>query len=61
MCDNQSIIHLVKHQVFHDRSKHISVKFHFVRDLVEKGVVIVKKVGTEDNAVDMLSKSLPRN
>lgn len=61
LCDNQSTIHLVKHQVFHERSKHISVKMHFVRDMVEKGVVIIKKVGTEDNAANMLTKALPGN
>lgn len=58
-CDNQSTIHLVKHQVFHERSKHIDVKLHFVRDILEKGVVIVKKVSTEDNASDRMTKALP--
>lgn len=38
-CDNQSAIHLSKHQVFHERSKHIDVKLHFVRDVIAKGGV----------------------
>lgn len=35
-CDNQSTLHLVKHQVFHERSKNIDVRLHFVRDVVEE-------------------------
>lgn len=56
--DNQSSLHLVKHHVFHERSKHINVKLHFVRDVVERGIIIVKKVAFEDNPSDMLTKAL---
>ncbi|KAE8715970.1 hypothetical protein F3Y22_tig00110156pilonHSYRG00076 [Hibiscus syriacus] len=58
-CDNQSTIHLKKNQVFHERSKHIDVKLHFVRDVIAKGSIIVKKIPTEENPVDMLIKALP--
>lgn len=61
LCDNQSTIHLMKHQLFNERSKHISVKLHFARDIIEKGTVSVKKVSTDDNAADMLTKPLPSN
>lgn len=47
-CDNQSALHLAKHKVFHERSKHINVRYHFVRDLVNKGLVVVTKVPTEE-------------
>ncbi|XP_057779777.1 secreted RxLR effector protein 161-like [Salvia miltiorrhiza] len=57
-CDSQSAIHLVKHQVFHERSKHIDVRYHFIRDVVAEEKVKVAKVGTEDNASDMLTKAL---
>lgn len=57
--DSQSALHLAKHQVFHERSKHIDVRHHFVRDVVSKGVVKMLKVLTEENATDMLTKSLP--
>lgn len=53
-CDNQSTIHLSKHQVFHERSKQ-----PFVRDAIDKGVVKVQKIGTEDNPTDMIAKALP--
>lgn len=58
-CDNQSAIHMIKHQVFHERSKHIDVKLHFVRDIINKGLVKVVKISIEDNPADMLTKALP--
>ena len=57
--DSQSALHLAKHQVFHERSKHIDVKLHFVRDVVNSGKVKVVKVSTEENPADMLTKALP--
>eukprot|EP00253_Pinus_taeda_P002070 PITA_02070 len=39
LCDNQSCIKLSKNPVFHDRSKHIDIKCHFVRDCVQRGAV----------------------
>lgn len=58
-CDSQSVLHLAKHQVFHERSKHIDVKLHFVRYEVNKGVVKMVKVSMKENAADMLTKTLP--
>ena len=40
--------------MFHERKKHIDVRYHFVRDIID-----VSKVGTQDNPVDMMTKSLP--
>ena len=39
MCDNSSTIQLSKNPVFHGKSKHMDVRFHFLRDLVNDGVV----------------------
>ena len=39
MCDNNSTIQLSKNPVFHGKSKHIDVRFHFLRDLVNDGVI----------------------
>ncbi|KAJ0489574.1 putative RNA-directed DNA polymerase [Helianthus annuus] len=58
-CDNLGAIQLSKHQVFHERSKHISVKLHFIRDVINSKEVTVEYVDTEENAADMLTKSLP--
>ncbi|CAM8959013.1 unnamed protein product [Rhodiola kirilowii] len=59
--DSQGAIHLSKHQVFHERSKHIDVRMHFVREVAETGEVKLVKVNTNDNPADMLTKSVPSN
>ncbi|KAH9762165.1 hypothetical protein KPL70_000710 [Citrus sinensis] len=58
-CDNQSAIQLIKNQVYHERTKHIDVKLHFIRDEVAKGSVAVIKIPTDINPADMLTKVLP--
>ena len=60
-CDSQSAIHLTKNQMYHERTKHIDVRFHFLRDEVSEGNIVVKKVGTADNPADMLTKPVPTN
>ena len=54
-CDSQSAIHLAKNQVHHARTKHIDVRYHFVRDVIEEGDISLMKVHTE-NSTDMLTK-----
>src|SRR5206468_3649145 len=55
-CDSQSAIHLAKNQVHHARTKHIDVRYHFVRDVIEEGDVSLMKVHTDENPADMLTK-----
>ena len=57
-CDSQSAIHLAKDQMYHERSKHIDVRFHFVRQVVSRGVVKIVKIATAHNPADMLTKPL---
>ncbi|RVW41895.1 Retrovirus-related Pol polyprotein from transposon TNT 1-94 [Vitis vinifera] len=57
-CDNQSAIYLTKNTMFHERMKHIDVKLHFLRDVVSKDEVVVEKIHTNDNPIDMLTKAL---
>ncbi|KAJ9538435.1 hypothetical protein OSB04_031168 [Centaurea solstitialis] len=47
-CDNSSTIQLSKHPVFHGKSKHIDVKFHFLRDLMRNGTVQLSYCSTQD-------------
>ena len=54
-CDNQSAIYLTKHQVFHERTKHIDVKYHYIRDVVAQGEIKVCKISTHDNPADMMT------
>ena len=58
-CDNQSALQLSKNQVFHERTKHIDIKVHFIRETGARRSVLVEKISTEDNAADMITKSLP--
>ena len=59
-CDNQSAIHLSKNSTFHSRSKHIDVRYHWIRDILETKELHLEKVHTTQNGSDMLTKSLPR-
>ncbi|GJX28789.1 retrotransposon protein, putative, ty1-copia subclass [Tanacetum coccineum] len=58
-CDNQGVIHLSRNHVFHERTKHINVRYHFIREVLEAKTVKVLKVGTEHNAADALTKVVP--
>lgn len=56
--DNKSAIDLAKNLVFHGRSKHIDIRFHFIRECVEKGDIIVKHISSEEQRTDCLTKAL---
>jgi hypothetical protein len=60
LVDNQSAIALCKNPVHHERSKHIDIRFHFIRKYIEDGKVEVDHVRTEEQLVDILTKSLGR-
>lgn len=57
-CDNSSTIQLSKNPVLHGRSKHIDVRFHFLRDLTRDGVVELVYCGTKDQLADVMTKPL---
>ena len=54
--DNQSAIHLTRNQGFHERTKHIDVRLHFIREVVNSQKVKVVKVHTDDNPADFITK-----
>ncbi|KAG8471889.1 hypothetical protein CXB51_036391 [Gossypium anomalum] len=58
-CDSQSAIFLTKDQMFHERTKHIDVRYHFVRDIIARGDIVVSKMSTHENPADIMTKSLP--
>ncbi|KAK5773528.1 hypothetical protein PVK06_049834 [Gossypium arboreum] len=58
-CDSQSAIFLTKDQMFHERTKHIDIRYHFVRDIIARGDIVVSKISTHENPADMMTKSLP--
>jgi hypothetical protein len=58
--DNQLAIALSKNPVFYDRSKHIDVRYHFIRECVEEGRIALKFITTEQQMADGLMKALGR-
>ena len=57
-CDNQSAIRLVCNPEFHQRTKHIDVKYHFIREQQEAGKIMIKYVPTQDQLADIFTKPL---
>ena len=60
LVDNKSAISLSKNPVFHDRSKHIEIRYHFIRECVEEGRIDINYVCTNDQLADVLTKALGR-
>ena len=59
--DNQACISMVNSPVYSDRNKHIDVRYHYTRWLVEEGVVEVKYISTHKQLADIFTKALPRD
>jgi hypothetical protein len=57
-CDNQSCIKLSENPMFHDRSKHIEMRYHYVRDMVQKNILSIQYVPTTEQTADILTKPL---
>jgi hypothetical protein len=58
--DNQSCIELLVNLVCHDKSKHIKIKYHYIREMIHKGAVNLQYVPTDEQVVDILTKPLSR-
>eukprot|EP00253_Pinus_taeda_P024968 PITA_24968 len=59
-CDNQSRIKLSENPVFHDRSKHIDIQYHHLRDCVVKRIMFLLYVSTEEDNADILTKAFSK-
>ena len=60
-CDSQSAIHLSKNSVYHPRTKHIDLRYHWIRDIVSKKLLQLRKIHTNKNTSDMLTKVVPQH
>ncbi|CAA0816053.1 Unknown protein [Striga hermonthica] len=56
--DNQSAIALSRNPVYHERSKHIDTRFHYIRDCIESGMIEIQHVCTKDQSADILSADI---
>ena len=50
---------LSENPVFHEKSKHIKIKYHYIRDMVQKGAVKPQYVATEEHIADVLTINIP--
>ena len=55
LCDNQSCIKMMENPVFHDKLKHIEIRYFYIRDMIQKGAIKLQYVRT-----DVLTKPLSR-
>ena len=60
LCDNQSAISIAKNPVHHDRTKHVEIDRHFIKEKIEGGEVQVMYTPTSLQVADILTKALPR-
>ena len=60
-CDNTSAINIFKNLVMHAKTKHIAIKYHYVRELVEDKEVKMEYIHTKEQIADIFTKPLPKD
>ena len=58
LCGNQSCIKMSKNPVFHDISKHIEIRYLYIRDMMQKGAIKFRYVSIDEQVADVLMKPL---
>ena len=60
MEDNQGVIAIAKNPVAHARTKHIDIRFHYVREAIEEGIIEIEYCPTDVVIADLLTKPLSK-
>jgi hypothetical protein len=60
LCDNQSCIKMTENPVFHDRLKHIEIRYHYIHNMVQRGALKLQYISMDEQVGDMLTKPLSR-
>jgi hypothetical protein len=58
LCDNESAIRMADNPVEHSRTKHIAIRYHFLRDHQQKGDIEIAYINTKDQLADIFTKPL---
>ena len=58
-CDNQSTIAMTKNPMYHNRTRHIDTRHHFIRELVSKGSIKILYCATNEQLADIFTKPVP--
>ena len=58
ICDNQVVLHISSNLVFHERTKHIEVDCHFIKEKIASGCISTSFVNSNDQLADIFTKSL---
>jgi hypothetical protein len=59
-CDNQSCVKLSENPVFHDKSKHIEIKYHYIKDMVQRKAIHVQYIPTHEKIANIFTKLLSK-
>ena len=59
-CDNNAAINIAHNPVHHDRTKHVEVERHFIKEEIDLGVIYMTYVPTKQKVADILTKGLPK-